>query len=84
MLHGSEPTLDELERHVLALRDAEVDSICGWHYCLLKTGRLPVESHCQWAARVLGRPVNFMDEITIADMAVLRASLWKTEREEKP
>ena len=76
---GSDPTPDEEE--MIAKRDREraIESVTGWHYVTMMRGRMPRESHVQWATRVLGRAVGFMDECTAAEREVLKGDLRQAE-----
>jgi hypothetical protein len=57
------------------------DEQAGWHYVTMMRGRMPRESHVQWATRVLGREIQFMDECTAGECETLKADLREAEKD---
>jgi hypothetical protein len=77
----SDPTPEDED--IVAKRDSEraIESVTGWHYVTMMRGRMPRESHVQWATRVLGREIQFMDECTAGECETLKADLREAEKD---
>jgi hypothetical protein len=73
-----EEALCELHEH-----RREAESVGSWHYVAMMRQTLPRETHAEWASRMLGREVKFLEDCTREELETLKRALRNAEPKEK-